>query len=265
MFKRLALGAAVIIISLGVIFIVLNILDIAEDYRLYWPIAVLNTVFIGVITVFVTYFAISNFMSSGSPEMLGLSCVFFSFGCGIFLYGWLDADLNTRIAAHDTGILITAVAFAVGAGLKIAGRNYAKTRLWMKSAILLIAYLVIIAIIGIITWLASQESISFLNTVAVGIGLRTITKGIAIILFSALAIIYIKTYLESHSDMYYWFSLGLILLAGGVFFASEGPLESSVVWLGRFSEYAGSLYFLFSALDVYRRRRAGHINPGEKT
>ncbi len=265
MYKRLALGAAVIIISLGVIFIILNILDIAEDYRLYWSIAVLNTIFVGVITGLVTCFAISNFMSSGSMEMLGLSCIFFSFGFGILFYGWLDADLNTHVAAHDTGILLTAVALAAGAGLKIAGLTFANTRPGHKSAILLITYLVIIAIIGIITWLAHQEYISFLNSVAGGFCLRDITKGIGIILFIALSIIYFRTYIKSHADMYYWFSMGLILLAAGVFFASQGPLESSVVWLGRFSEYAGCLYFLFSALDVYRRRRAGHINPGEKT
>jgi hypothetical protein len=266
MFKRLALGLVIAVISLGVIFIVLNILDIAEDYRLDLPIAILNTVLFCPVAILVAYFAAKVFMFNGSPEMLGLSCAVFALGFGILLYGWLTgASLNSRIVAHDSGVLLASVMLSIGAVLRIAGRNLTKSGSRIKLIILLISCLGIIVIIGMVTWLAFRGLISFLTPVAGDIGFREIIRGIAVILYVALAIIYIRIYIKSRSNVYYWYSLGLILFASGVVFISQGALESRIAWLGRVSEYAGCICFLFSVLDAYRRRKSGYSDSRKIT
>lgn len=259
MFKRLALGLVIAVISLGVILIVLNILDIAENYRLHLPIAILNTIFVCPVLILAAYFPAKVFMLNGSPEMLGLSCAVFAFGFGTLLYGWLtDASLNTHIVAHDSGVLFTSVLLSIGAVLRTAGINLTKSGPRIKLIILFISYLGIIVIIGVVTWQAFRGLFSFLTTIAGDIGLREIIRGIAVILYAALAIIYIRIYIKSRSNVYYWYSLGLILFASGVIFMSQGGLESLIAWLGRASEYAGCIYFLVSVFDDYRRRKSAY-------
>ena len=57
MFKRLALGLALTIIALGIVFLALDIMDIEEDYRLLLPIPLLNTIFIFVIALPIVFIA----------------------------------------------------------------------------------------------------------------------------------------------------------------------------------------------------------------
>ena len=60
--RRIALGLAVTIIVIGVVFMLLDILDIAEYYRLNWPIAVVNTIFISGVAVVTVVFASISYL-----------------------------------------------------------------------------------------------------------------------------------------------------------------------------------------------------------
>jgi hypothetical protein len=266
MFKWFALGLAFAIISLDIIFIGLDILDIAEGYRLDLPIPILNTIFICIIAALVAYIAAKSFTISGSLEILGLGCAVVAFGFGSLLYSlfywWLaDAGLNVRITANDSGILITSVIHLFGAGLGIAKRRLIESEPRLKQIIVFSSYLGILAIIAFVTWLAFRGVItSFLiplaDTPLTGtIEVRDVIKGVAAILCVASALIYLRIYFKSRSDFYYWYSLGLILFAFGVVFISQGTLESWIAWLGRASQYAGGIYFLVSVLSASRRAR----------
>lgn len=250
-FKRLALGLAVAIILLGVVFIGLDILDIAEDYRLNLSIAVLNTIFIGPAGVLIVCFAARDFFFRGSPAMLGLSGAVIAFGSGILLYGWLTgAGLNTRIVAHDSGISLAGVIFFSSACLQTAGWDLAKSGPGQRLIILSAFYLVIITIIATVTWLAYQEIIDFLQPAVGAIGYRGIARGGTAVLCLASAYFYVRIYHRSHSDIFYWYSLGLILIACGVIFISQGALQSRTAWWGRVVEYAGFIYLFISAFTA---------------
>jgi hypothetical protein len=255
MFKWFALGLVVAIISLGIIFIGLDILDIAEGYRLYLPIAILNTVFICVVAILVAYIATKNFTISGSPEILGLGCALLAFGGGSLLYGWLvDAGLNTRITANCSGVFIASVMHLFGASLGMAKQRLTKLEPRLKQRIVFLSYLGILVIIAVVTWLAFRGVLpSFIIPLIVNIEVRGVIQGVAAILCVASALIYLRIYFKSRSDFYYWYSLGLILFAFGVIFISQGAVESRIAWLGRVSQYAAGIYFLVSVLGTHRR------------
>jgi magnesium-transporting ATPase (P-type) len=260
MFKRTALGLAIAIIGLGILFMLLDILDIAEGYRLHWSIAWLNTIFIGTVAILIACFSARNYLVNGPLETLSLGCAACSFGSGILLYGWLDTGLNPRIIAYDSGFLFASIVIITGAVLKMVGRTFTESTPRHRLRALLIVYSGIIAIIGTVTWLASQEYIIYVDTTLWDINVRNIVRGIAAILYTAPAVIYIMIYLsKSRSDTYYLYFLGLILLACGIIFVSLGPLESRIAWLGRVSQYTGCVYLLVSALRaVMRRETAEH-------
>lgn len=253
MLKQFAFIIAVIITGLGIFFIGLNILDIDEDFRLYLPVAVLNTVFIAAVAMLVAYLAARRFTATGSPEMLGLGGAVLAFGVGILIYGWFTrAVLEVRFAVYDGTFLMAAVMHFCGVILMKSKLSMSGLKLRQKQAIVLLSYLVICVIIAVVTWLLYLVVTSF--TVP-----RDLFHVTAAVLFIAAAVIYFKYYRKSHFDFYYWYSLGLILFTLGILFMSQGPLESRVAWLGRAGQYIGGIYFLVAVLGAHKRARTPEV------
>jgi len=250
MFKKIGFIIAVIITGLGIFFLGLDILDIAEDYRLYLPIATINTVFIAAVAMVVTYFAARVFTVTGSPEIFGLGGAVLAFGIGILIYGWFTrAVLNVRITVYDSTFFMAAVMHFCGVVLLKSKPSLSRLKLRQKQAIVLLSYLVIFVIIAVVTWLLYQGVLPS-RTIS-----RNLIHGVGAILYFASAVIYFKDYLKSGPVFYYWYSLGLVLFAFGILFASQGPLEGRLVWMGRVSQYAGGIYFLVAVLGAHQRAR----------
>jgi hypothetical protein len=253
--KRAALGITITLIIIGIVFIILDILDIAEGYRLYWSIAVINTIFISAISLLTICFSVKNYIKSSSAEILALGAGVFAFGFSIVLYGWLpNSDLNTRISVYDSGVLLASVVYLGGAIYSM--KNQRRPGEITKSSIpgIIIIYAGIILIISVITWLASQDIITFFPyRFTEHFATREIVQGIAVVFCVSGAVIYLKKYRDSHDNIYFWYSLGLILFAAGVIFISRGPLESRIAWLGRASQYVAWIYFLIAALSSYKQ------------
>jgi|GEM_PF-2396864 len=256
--KRTALGLTLILIILGILFIALDILDIGESYRLNWPRAIINTIFISVVALLTIYFTTRNYLQSSSPEILALGGGLLAFGFSIVLYGWLpNSDLNTSLTVYDSGVLLASIVFLAGAilGMKKPGFFGGKSKSSIPSIIII--YAGIILIISIITCLASQGVITFFtHRFTEHFASRDVVQGIAAIFCVSVALIYLRKYRSSRDNIYFWYSLGLILFAAGVIFVSRGSLESRIAWLGRASQYIAWIYFLIAALSAYRQSGA---------
>jgi len=256
MSKSIAIAAFIIIILAGFILLGLDILDIAEDFRLDLPIATINTILISAVAVPVVYYSTKIFIKSGSAVALGLSGAVLAFGFSILLYGWLtDTDLNTRITAYDTGVFFAAVMHSLGAACLLFQRETLISNSTSgRTAVSVIIYLVLLLVISLITWLAHEDIITFIVTpIGANLYTRDIVQGIAFILCFGSALVYMRNYFKTKVDSSFWYSLGLVLFAAGVIFISRGPLESRIAWLGRLSEYAGGIYMLIAALGFYRQ------------
>ncbi|HEY77522.1 MAG TPA: hypothetical protein G4O09_00215 [Dehalococcoidia bacterium] len=255
MLKRLALGIVVLILFVGLVFIGLNILDINEDYRIYLPIAVLNTVFISAIAILVASIAAANYIANGKFELLGLGCGVLAFGVSSLLKGWLiDRDMYLLITVHDYSALIAAAMHLVGAALCMVSTRLVAFRLGQKQRTLLLflCYLGALASIALIILLAVQDVIPLLG-VSPGMAiLRDVIRGITTVLFIACSLIYIRINSQSHVDFYYWYSLGLMLFAFGVIFISQGAVESLIAWWGRAAQYIGGLFFVYATVGAGR-------------
>ncbi len=251
MFKQFTFILVVVITGLGLFFIGLDILDIAEDYRLYLPIATLNTIFISAVSMLVAYIAARSFTITGSFEILGLGGAVLAFGAGILIYGWFTrAALEVRITVYDSTVFMAGLLHFIGVILMKARLNLSGLKSRHKRGTVLLSYLVIFTIIAVVTWLLYRGVLPSLTIP------RDLIQGISAILCIAAAVICFKIYLKSHSAFYYWYSLGLVLFAFGVLFISQGKLESRVAWLGRTSQYMSDIYLLVAVLGAYRCARA---------
>ena len=259
--KRPALILTLIIIILGFVFIGLDILDIKENYRLYWPIAVINTIFISAVGLLTMYFATKSYLHSSSLEILALGGGVLTLVFSITLYGWLiNTDLNTRITAYDSGVLLASILFLTGAilAVKISDPSGWNTEFNIRTVIII--YAVVLLLIAIIAWLAYEDEITiFMKTLTEHLTVRDIAQGLAAIFCISSALIYLREYRNSRADVYFWYSLGLILFASGVIFISRGSLESRIAWLGRASQYVAGIYFLITAPSACKKPGANGV------
>ena len=252
MFKWLTLGIVIFIIACGIIFIVLDILDIAEDFKLNWSMKVLNTIFIVAIAVSVAFIASRNFTSTGVSQILLLGSAALAFGVGNMLYVWLiDTDLGVRITINESSALIASLVHLFGTGTAILKQRISISEFRRKSRII-IYYFGIFGCIAVIYLLAIRGVIpSFSKPILSGmmnISLQDIVQWVTTILLCASAFISLVVYYKSSEDFYYWYSMGLMLLTFGVFFISLGTVENRIAWLGRFAQYISGIYFLVSVI-----------------
>ena len=256
MFRLLALGIVFFIIACGIIFILLDILDIAEDFRLNWPIKALNTIFIFAISVVVASIAAVNFLNTGLLQVLLLGSAALAFGVGNMLYVWfIDTDLGVRITINESSVLIASLVHLFGTGMAIMKQRITALEFRRKTRII-IYYFGILGCIAIIYQLTIRGIIPpFTKPVLDGImsvSLQDIVQWITTIFLCTSAVTSLIIYRKSGGDFYFWYSIGLILLTFGVLFISLGMVENRIAWLGRFAQYVSGIYFLVSVISYYR-------------
>jgi hypothetical protein len=246
--KKISIGLTIVVILLGLFFIGLDVLDIAEDYRLHISIAFLNTIFISAIAIFVAVIAARIFMLNRSFEIIGAGSAMLVFGIGILIYGWFNyAGLNVRITIYDSIVLLAALLHFTGVILTKVRLNTSGLNLRYTLTFVVLIFLGFIAIIIVFTWLLYR------GILPSSIILRDLKHIVAAIFSLTAAYFCYVVYIKSHSGFHYWYSLGLVLFAFGVFIISRGALESRVAWLGRFSLYLSCTYLLVAVFSAYRR------------
>jgi hypothetical protein len=253
MVKRLALGLTIVIIVLGMIFLALDILDINEDYRLLFPIPMLNTLFIFTISVLVAYMAAKSYNRTGSPMILVLGGATLALGTGSLFKSWMvGLGLDVIITVDESAALVASILHFVATNVSKYKLPLTKLEPRWKSRFILIYYLAILVSIAVVILLVLQGIIpSFREPIGSLIVLRSIVRSITAVFFLVSAVINLINYYKLHTDFYCWYSLGLMLFGFGIFFISQGAVESKVAWLGRIAQYFGGIYFLFSVLVSY--------------
>jgi hypothetical protein len=251
MYKRFSFIFVLVIIALGIVFIGLDILDVAEDFRLSLPYAVFNTVFIALAAAAVAYLAAGSYSREGKPETLFLGIAALAFGTGILVYSWFTGvSLDARLTVYDASFLILAFSHFLGmlfGKLKLNAERPARRHIYTP-----VAYSGIFLVIVAVAWFLHSGVLPSLLIP------RAWAHGIGAIVCLAAAAVYCLDFIKSRSDFYYWYFLGLVLFASGVLFMAQGPLESRIAWLGRAAQYCGYVYFLKAAFSAYRQARAMH-------
>ena len=245
--KRAALVAVTAVAILGLFFLALNILDIDEDFRFNFPINVLNTVFITVLAAGVAFLAARLYRTTGSSAVLAMGCAQLAIGTGRLIRALFPGDLATLIIINESSLLLGSIIHLFGATslvihpksriLKTSENK--RTIVWWYSGILIVIALFVFLTVQNIIPLSDQPN----NGVA---SVQNALQIISMLLLFVSAIIYFVIFRGSHTDLYYWYFLGLLAFSMGVFFISQGPLQSRIAWTGRIAQYSGNICFLVS-------------------
>jgi len=114
--QRFALVVLILIIILGMFFLVLNILDINEEYLLNLPINIFNNIFITALAIPLIYLSVNIFTHTGSPRLLALGAAQMALGIGSLLKGWLpNTSLDILVILYESIVVLTSLIYLVEA------------------------------------------------------------------------------------------------------------------------------------------------------
>jgi hypothetical protein len=259
MSRKFAFPIVVTIAALGLVFLSLDILDIAEDFRIRFPVNILNAIFVTAIAIVVAYLAARHSAFSRSISILCLGCGALAFGAGSLIKGMLFmSSLNVPLTIFEIIVLLASVLHLTGAILNLKQTAALKIASSRKFGVIIGFYLGTLAIIALISVLADKNIFPPFYTTGTSTTLiRDVVRGTTIILFFFASAAYLRRYFKHRASYLYWYSLGLLLFCLGLFFLSQGAIQSRLYWLGNISLYIGGAYLLVGLAYNRRDSKAG--------
>lgn len=262
---RKLLSLLIIPIYLILITIVL-ILNIWTPFNSPFLLLVFNSLFLGLIPLYIAYIAYHSFRASGSTAVLlqGTGMLMIGFGAiAAGIVGLFPDSMNFNVALHNTSFCIGA--FLQLAGILIAFSGPAQERKPGRISLVLLVYG------GCGALLLSFAVAVVLGVVppffVVGSGYTVIRQLIitnAIEFFALAAGLLAWLYLRKREDFFFWYSVGLALIAIGLVGATFNPvLGSPLSWVSRSAQYLGAWYVLLAFIVLNRSAQQTGIPLGD--
>jgi PAS domain S-box-containing protein len=258
--KILSLLLIPIYLTLIVIFLILNI---RTSFNPPILLLVFNSLFLGLIPLYVAYIAYKSFMTSGSNGvllegtgmlMLGLGAI----GAGVVNY--MPNSMNANVTVQNTGFCIAAFLQLIGILIALSGTaprqrpgDASRISILYGGCVVVFCTFTIAAVSGSVPPFFIQ-----------GTGFTALREAIitsAIEFFVLAAGVLLWLYYKKREEFFFWYSIGMALIGIGLL-AVHFPavLGSPLGWVGRSAQYFGGVYLLIAFIALNRRsRRTGII------
>ena len=236
--------------------VALYALDITFLYEPKHLLGLTNTIFTAIIPVVVAFFAARTYLRTGSFSVLLMGCGMLGFGLCAGSAGWLremQGGANFNVTIYNTGALLGSLCHITGAAINYSGKPY-EWELKRQKRTVMPAYAAIIVFAVLLSFATVQQVIPpFFIQGSGPTPLRQIVLGLAIFLYVLSSLFFMNNYFRIKSDFLYWYSLCLVMLALGLFaFYIEKVVGSPIGWVGRASNYGGTIFSLIAILAAVR-------------
>ena len=253
------MGLLLIFVSMLSI-IALYVFDITFLYEPKYLLGVTNTIFTTIIPILVAIIAARTYQRTGSFSVLLMGCGMLGFGLCAGSAGWLRAlqgGSNFNVTIYNTGALVGSLCHVTGAFIHYSrepSHGEPAKQKWAAvpaySAVTLFAVLFSFATV-------QQVIPPFFIQGSGPTALRQMVLGLAILFYSFSSLLFMNSYLRMKFDFLYWYSLCLAMLALGLFaFYIERIVGSPIGWVGRASNYWGTIFSMIAILSAVRSGRS---------
>jgi PAS domain S-box-containing protein len=226
---------------------------------------VFNSLFLGLIPLYVAYVAYISFRGSGSTGVLLKGTGMLVLGLGAIAAGivnYLPDSMNANITVQNTSFCAAALLQLMGILIALSGTvPQQKTDDGLKVTLL---YGGSVVIVFSFTIAAVAGAIPLFFIPGVGFTpLREILITNAIEFFALAAVILLWLYYREREEFFFWYSIGLALIGIGLL-AVHFPsvLGSPLGWVGRSAQYLGGVYILIAFMALRLSARQTGIPPG---
>ncbi len=256
-----AIGLLPVVVS----FAAIAVLYIRGESFLWEPqylVGISDTVFAAIVPAIVAFFAARAYLKTGSLNVLLMGCGMLGLGLCTATAGWLrplPGGADYDVAIYNAGALVGSFCHFASAMLGASSRRqqYRPAR----RPILMIAYSapLLFAVSFSLATLDHVVPPFFIQDVG-PTALRQVVLGLAIFLYASSALIFMSSFLRTKSDFIYWYSLCLAIIALGLFASYiERIVGSPMGWVGRCSNYLGSIFALIAILVAVKSAKSGGL------
>ena len=243
-----------------VVALLLRRLEPAWVYEPRYLVLVLSTTFSTGAGLLVAYLAARSYLRNGSAALLLM-------GGGMLVYALASVSAaafislrltDPAVAVHNIGMASAGfLGFLSAIAAMTPGASNARSRPSVSTLAALYAAGSAL-VCGTVVAAAAHLLPIFIASDAAATHVRTMVLSAAVVQFALCALLLAVLYRRSRSAFLYWYSLGLALLAVGLFAVSVGArVGGPESWLGRAGQYLGALYIVIAVLAAYRDRAPG--------
>ena len=225
-----------------------------------------NTVFVGLIPLYIAYLSFRTYTAHGRPGVLLIGGGMLAMGMGSILAAMvrsLPDGANMNVTVYNTAFLVGAVfAFAAALANIYYPAGFSDTKK-TRTAALMYAAVILFVLVLTGTTVTGLTPRFFIQE----IGPTLLRQGVLISAIVVLAVSSVMFYLENtrkKEDFFFWIAISLGLISIGLLaFAQEVVVGGPVGWFGRTAEYAGACFALVAYLGV-RKNALAHGIPVEE-
>ncbi len=253
---------ALIIVAIFIVALpTVALLNLRTVYEPKYLLMFINTLFASIIPLVVAYMAGQTFYKEGVLDLLFMGSAMLIFGLGNIFAAYEASCVgrtNSGVTLHNTICLISGI-FHIAGGLLSVYPDVTGIKRSRRVLALSVHYVGLASLVILLFLLTSNGYMPLFFIQGQGPTiLREVVLGGAILSFTAAGTLYLARYLLKEASMVYWYAMGLILIAMGlcsVFIVKE--VGVALGWLGRSAQYAGLLFILVAAVEVWRESVSG--------
>jgi len=239
----------------GVLFILSSVIFPDKAYETVWLLPILNLIFLIIIPLLIAVSVSIMFLETGVLTFLLLGSGMISYGLGSFLSGiTIHYNPNITVILHNTGSLLGGLFHFICAVLSFSSTEQRLT-VRNRRMDLIAVYSIIAAGLIFLFGESWVDMVPAFLTSQVGPTLmRQWVLGGTVLFYEITVLLFILLYTRSRQLFILIYAIALSLIGTGlldVWF--QKPVGSPMGWLGRSSQYVGTVYFLASVALVYRK------------
>jgi PAS domain S-box-containing protein len=222
-------------------------------FRPPYLILVLNTLFLTVTSLIVSFVSAKSYLKGASLNVLVLGGAFFINGVAACLAGWVFFyDQNLTVTIYNSCTLISVILQLLNATLVTHAQvEVSKRVLLQRLALVYLGSVAVVAAVSLVTLSGLTPAFFEEGYGATSIGYSVLATSILLFALTALALIYRKVGVDS--SVRYWYASGLALFAVGLLGVSlEKDLGDPLGWVGKIAQYVGGLFFLVAVIKSHQ-------------
>ena len=223
---------------------------------------VLNTVFIGLIPLYVAYISFVSFRRSGpvSVLMIGAGMLFFGLGSiATGLVGFLPNSTNLVVTIFNlcacAGAVLQlagALTALIGAVVQPAERRPATVATAYAGVAALFAVLLLAAFLGLTP--------AFFTPGTGSTAVRDLVLAGAVESLLLASVLFFVLYRKQEEDFFFWYAIGLAMLSLGLLaVALIMVFDGAFNWAARFGQFIGACYILVAFMVLQRQAASGNV------
>jgi PAS domain S-box-containing protein len=219
---------------------------------------ILNFLFLGLTSLVISYLAAKSYLKSGVISIALLGSGTLAFGITGVFSGWfinLSNGINITVTIFNCGALLSGILHFTSSIFHIMDNSPEEDPIRRRRNLIL-SYNSVVVLMAALMLAANRNWVPLFFLQGSGpTMLRQLVLFAAIMLLAISGIYMFLIYKRSKSEFFFWYALGLILIAEGLFGVALSINVGGIInWTGRLAQYTGGIFLLLAVINSMKKK-----------